>query len=58
MGNLSPIEQVMARPGWRNIAAVKNRRVYNDINPDSLLRPGPRVVEAVEELYKKLYLNE
>jgi iron complex transport system substrate-binding protein len=58
MGNLSPIKQVMVRPGWKNIAAVKNSRVYNDINPDSLLRPGPRVVEAVEELYKKLYLNE
>jgi len=55
MGNLSPIEQVMARPGWENIAAVKNKRVYNDISPDTLLRPGPRVVEALEELHKKLY---
>ena len=58
MGNLSPIEQVMARPGWGNINAVKNDRVYNDINPDSLLRPGPRVAEAVEEFFKKLYPYE
>ncbi|MFA5008505.1 MAG: cobalamin-binding protein [Candidatus Omnitrophota bacterium] len=55
MGNLSPVEQVMARPGWSNITAVKNKHVYNDINPDSLLRPGPRVVDALEELHKKMY---
>ena len=58
MGNLSPIEQVMARPGWNNIAAVKNKRVYNDIDPDTLLRSGPRIVEALEELHKKLYPDE
>jgi len=55
MGNLSPTEQVVSRPGWNNVAAVKNKRVYNDINPDSLLRPGPRVVDALSELNKKLY---
>ncbi|MCK9615048.1 MAG: cobalamin-binding protein [Candidatus Omnitrophica bacterium] len=58
MGNLSPIEQVMARPGWNNIAAVKNKRVYNDIDPDTLLRPGPRIVEALYGLHKKLYPDE
>ncbi|MDD4183140.1 MAG: ABC transporter substrate-binding protein, partial [Candidatus Omnitrophica bacterium] len=55
MGNLSPLESVISRPGWENIAAVKNKRVYNDIDPDVLLRPGPRIVEAMEELNKKLY---
>jgi len=55
MGNLSPVESVISRPGWENIAAVKNKRVYNDIDPDVLLRPGPRIVEAMEELNKKLY---
>lgn len=55
MGKTSPIKQVMGRPGWKNISAVKNERVYNDINPDALLRSGPRTVEALEALYKKLY---
>jgi len=55
MGNLSPVEQVITRPGWNNITAVKNKRVYNDIDPDSLLRPGPRIVEALEGLNKKIY---
>lgn len=58
MGNLSPLEQITARPGWSNVNAVKNDRVYNDINPDILLRPGPRVVEAIEALFKKLYPYE
>lgn len=58
MGDAGPVKQVMARPGWSNINAVKNKRVYNDINPDMLLRPGPRVVEALYALHKKLYPDE
>lgn len=43
------------RLGWRQISAVKNNRLYNDINPDILLRPGPRVVEGIKEIYRRLY---
>ncbi len=43
------------RFGWENIKAVRNRRVFNDINPDLILRPGPRVAEGVRELYKRMY---
>jgi len=43
------------RLGWNRIAAVKNNRVYNDINPDVLLRPGPRLAEGLRELHKRLY---
>jgi iron complex transport system substrate-binding protein len=43
------------RLSWGNIAAVKNRRVFNDIDPDLLLRPGPRVTEGIRELHKRLY---
>lgn len=43
------------RFGWENISAVKNGRVYNDINPEVIFRPGPRVVEGVREIYKRLY---
>jgi iron complex transport system substrate-binding protein len=55
MGLASSIEQVKTRPGWRNITAVRNNRVYNDISPDVLLRAGPRTPEALEEIYKRLY---
>lgn len=37
------------------ISAVKNNRVYRDLNLDVLLRPGPRAIDAVEELNRIFY---
>lgn len=51
----SPVQLVSGRYGWKNIEAIKNNRVFNDINPDVLLRPGPRVIDGLKEIYKKLY---
>ncbi len=34
------------RPSWAGLSAVRNERVYS-INSDILLRPGPRVVDAL-----------
>lgn len=55
MNKDSPFNIIGARFGWHNLSAVKNNCLYNDINPDLFLRPGPRVVEALEEIYKRLY---
>ena len=49
------IESVIRRLGWNEISAVKNNRIYNNINPDTLLRPGPRIAEGLAEIYKRLY---
>jgi iron complex transport system substrate-binding protein len=46
--------QVAKRPGWSQIAAVQNHRVYA-INPDLAERPGPRMVDALEQLAKDLH---
>jgi iron complex transport system substrate-binding protein len=46
---------VGSRLGWNGISAVRKGRVYNDINPDILLRPGPRIVEGVRQLQKRFY---
>lgn len=43
------------RAGWHNVAAVRENRVYNDINSDTLLRPGPRLTEGLNELEKRFY---
>jgi len=43
------------RFGWDKIEAVKSERAFNDIDPDTLLRPGPRITRGLSELYKKLY---
>ena len=42
-------ESVMERPGWQDIAAVKNDRVYA-VDPDIVNRPGPRLVDGLETL--------
>lgn len=55
MVNEDAAKAIKERLGWRGISAVKNNRIYNDINPDILLRPGPRLVQALRELYNKLY---
>lgn len=48
------IEELSNRPGWQTIKAIKNKRVY-PVNPDAISRPGPRLVDALEEVAKILY---
>jgi iron complex transport system substrate-binding protein len=48
------LETVAARPGWGAITAVKNGRVV-PVDDDLLSRPGPRVVDGMEELASILY---
>jgi len=47
-------EQVLTRPAWKDVPAVKNKRVH-EVNPDIVTRSGPRLVEGVEELAKAVY---
>jgi iron complex transport system substrate-binding protein len=46
-------ESIAQRPGWENLAAVKNGQVM-PFNDDLVSRPGPRLVDALEELAKLL----
>ena len=48
------VRSVERRFGWSGISAVRDHRVYDDINPDLYLRPGPRLVEGLKELRKKI----
>jgi len=48
------IEAMTTRPGWENMPAVLNNQVYG-ISDDSFARPGPRVVEAIEEAARIFY---
>jgi iron complex transport system substrate-binding protein len=47
-------EDVAARPGWDAIAAVANGMVY-PFNDDLASRPGPRLVDGLEELAKLIH---
>lgn len=50
----SPEEEILARAGWENVAAVAQGRIYVADN-DTLTRPGPRLVDAARQLYAFAY---
>ena len=43
-------EGVTGRIGWQNVRAIKNGRVYEDLNADHLMRPGPRLILGFKRL--------
>lgn len=47
-------EDVAARPGWEQIAAVKNQQVYA-FDDNLISRPGPRMVDGLEQLARLLH---
>jgi iron complex transport system substrate-binding protein len=47
---------VGSRPGWRNVAAVRNSRVAQ-VDGSLLSRPGPRAVAGLELLARVLHLE-
>jgi len=55
MDSEAPLKLIKQRFGWDKIEAVKHGQVFNDIDPDILLRPGPRIAQGLEEVYKRLY---
>jgi iron complex transport system substrate-binding protein len=48
------VDSVRVRPGWGAIDAVRNNRIYG-VDPDIISRPGPRIVDALEELADRFY---
>lgn len=55
MANDDVKDLISKRTGWQNIKAVKDKHIISDINPDVIFRPGPRIVEGLEEIYNSLY---
>jgi iron complex transport system substrate-binding protein len=49
------VEMVKERPGWEDIAAVKEGSIIEITNDDIVSRPGPRLVEGLEFLAKALH---
>ena len=47
------LSELKDRPGWRDLEAMKQRRVA--IVSDAINRPAPRLVEAIEQLARELH---
>lgn len=48
------VESVAERPGWAEITAVVEGRIY-PVDEDTMSRPGPRIVDGIEALAALLY---
>ncbi|MCM8781982.1 MAG: ABC transporter substrate-binding protein, partial [Candidatus Omnitrophica bacterium] len=46
---------VLNRFGWQDIDAIKNKNVVCDITPSIFLRPGPRIVDGIEQIHNRIY---
>lgn len=51
---VTPIDELKQHPVWKKITAIKQNRVY-PIDGDLVNRPGPRIVQALEEIAKFLH---
>lgn len=50
----SPKDGVLGRDGWAEVSAIKNELVF-DVENDTVVRPGPRLIEGVETLAEFIY---
>ncbi|MBU1355367.1 MAG: cobalamin-binding protein [Candidatus Edwardsbacteria bacterium] len=48
-------KRLSERIGWQNIPAVKNKKVFDDLDLDIVLRAGPRSVMGLKELNRIFY---
>lgn len=48
------VEELRQRPGWADVSAVKEGRVYADLDMDMLMRPGPRLVMGLSSLQRRI----
>jgi iron complex transport system substrate-binding protein len=48
------VKNVLARKAWQNIPAVKEKKVFT-VTSDTVVRPGPRLIDGVEALAKAVY---
>ncbi len=48
------LDEMAGRPGWDSVPAVENENIHA-ISDDTFARPGPRIVEAIEEAAALFY---
>ena len=53
----TPVEEILSRPGWEDVTAVKSGAVLN-LQNDELSRPAPRLAEGARMLCSFVYGEE
>ena len=51
---LTPEEEIMSRPGWDALKAVRNGHVFCG-DSDAITRPGPRLLDAAQAMFDFIY---
>jgi ABC-type Fe3+-hydroxamate transport system substrate-binding protein len=46
------VRKLSRRTGWDTISAVKTGKVFDSLNLDCIMRPGPRIAEGLRDLEK------
>lgn len=52
-----PVDEILNRPGWENVAAIQNENVFM-ADSDEFTRPSPRLTNAIESFYNFVYGEE
>ena len=50
----TPVEEILSRPGWEDVTAVKNEAILN-LQNNELSRPVPRLTEGAHMLFDLVY---
>ena len=50
----TPVEEIMARPGWNQVKAVQNGAILNLVD-NELSRPAPRLADGAQMMYDFVY---
>lgn len=50
----NPVEEILNRPGWDSLKAVKEKRIFS-IDTNSASRPNHNIIKALQEMAKKIY---
>ncbi len=52
----TPEQEIVSRPGWENITAVKDGAILN-LQNNELSRPGPRLADGAQMLYDFIFVE-
>ncbi len=53
----TPEEEIAGRDGWQDMKAIQNGAILN-ADTNEISRPGPRLAEAIQQLYEFVYEND